>query len=520
MSLTVSPRFESSGRGPRVRRSAAPRIAIGGIAHETNTFSPVPTTLDDFRDHSYLVGDQVVVTQRGANSVLGGVIDEADRRGLCLLPTLFAAAPPAGVVSRNAWNQLFSRLMDRLRAQELGAWGLDGVLLTLHGAMVIEDDDDPEGTLLASVRSRVGRDVPVVATLDSHANVTPKMVASADVLVGYQTYPHVDTVERGREGVDILMAIRRGELRPVSTLRVLPLLAPLPAQRTSGHGPMREVMDRARSLTPEGRRVRIDIAGGFPYADVPGAGVSVRAVTDDDAPLSEALGDCLAAALWDRRDRFQVTGLSPDEAIDRAAGASPEKGPVVLADTGDNPGAGALGSDTTLLRRLLERGVNSAAVATIHDPVAVASAWAAGDGRMVNVRLGESCLSSGLDLTARVQSLNLGVFTARGPMASGGPTRMGRTALLRVDGVEVVVCERRVAAIDPWLFRAVGIEPASRQMLVVKSSVHFRAAFEALTTSIHEVETAGLSRSSLTDLTYRRVCRPIFPLDAAVRCLD
>ena len=170
--------------GGRLASRAAPRIAVGGIAHETNTFSPVPTTLADFRSRSYLLGEALIRSSRGARNVLGGIVDQAERQGIVLLPTLFASAMPAGVVRRDAWDHLRGRLLDRLRAHHLGPWPLAGVLLALHGAMVAEGDDDPEGTLLTDVRRLVGWDLPVVATLDSHANVTPAMVAAADLLVG------------------------------------------------------------------------------------------------------------------------------------------------------------------------------------------------------------------------------------------------------------------------------------------------------------------------------------------------
>lgn len=508
------PALRSAWSGPW----AAPRIGVGGIAHETNTFSPLPTTLDDFARRSYLLGEDLVRRNHGARNVLGGAIAEADARGALLLPTPFASAMPGGTVQRAAWDALRSRLLDRLRAHHRGPHPLDGVLLVLHGAMVAEGEDDPEGALLEGVRSLVGPDVPIVATLDFHANVTRAMVAGADLLVGYRTYPHVDTVERGRDAVDALLRMRHGEPRPAVAFRAVPLLAPLPPQRTVGGTPMAEIMGHVAMMADVPEVVAVDVAGGFPYADVAGAGVNVA--TDDDPPLAEALADRLAAAVWDRRDRFRATGLSPDAAIDRALAIPAEHGPVLLADVADNPGAGAAGTGTALLDRLLARGVRGAAYAAFAAPSAVSAVVAAGEGEWADVTFDGAWAGDGRRVTARVRRLTDGVFTARGPMASGGPTRLGRTARLSVGGVEVVVCERRVPVIDPELFRSVGIEPASCRLLALKSSVHFRAAFEPLAAAVIEVETPGLSGSDLTPFPYRRVRRPIFPLDAAVRYLD
>ena len=496
-------------------RWAAPRIAVGGIAHETNTFSPQRTTLDDFAGRAYLLGEDLVRRNRGARNVLGGAIAEADARGALLLPTLFASAMPAGLVEGVAWDTLRRRLIDRLLARHRGPRPLDGVLLVLHGAMVAEGEEDPEGRLLEEVRTIVGTAVPIVATLDFHANVTTAMVRAADLLVGYRTYPHLDTVERGRDAVAALLRLKRRGARPAVAFRPVPLLAPLPPQRTGGGTPMAEVAARAAALTRTPGVADVAVAGGFPYADVAGAGVSVRVATDDDPSLAAALADGLAAAIWDRRHRFRGEGLTPDTAIDRALGGLSASGPVVLADVGDNPGAGAAGTGTALLGRLIARRVPGAAYAAFAEPTVVALAIAAGEGFCVPFRLGGDSANV-IQFEARVLRLTDGVFTARGPMASGGPTRLGRTALLSVGGVDVVVCERRAPAIDPELFRSVGVEPTARRVLAVKSSVHFRAAFEPLAAAVIEVETSGLSSSNLAAFPYHRVRRPIYPLDDAV----
>ena len=498
------------------------RVVVGGISHETNTFAPGVTTLEEFRRRSYLSGETMVRAGRGARHVLGGVVDAAEARGMTLRPTLFASAMPGGTVERGTWESLRGRLADRLRARALDPWGIDGVVLVLHGAMAAEGEDDPEGALLRDARAMVGADVPVVAVLDFHANVSAAMIEAADLLVAYRTYPHVDTYERGAEAIERLVELRTGRLRPATAFRLLPLLAPLPPQATIGPTPMREVAALAEEFRAEPGVAAVTIAGGFPYADLPGAGVSVWVTSAGDEPLAAAVADGMAAALWDRRERFQTRGVGPDDAIDRALGVATPGRPVVLAEIADNPGAGGAGDDTTLLERLLARGVSGAAVGALFDPDAVARAHEVGAGGTARFRLGgrSPWARTPLAASARVVRLTDGAFTNRGPIGMGGPTRLGRTAVLRIDGVEVVVCERRQPTLDPELFRSVGIEPTARRMLAVKSSVHFRAAFGPLAVEIIEVETPGLSPSELAALPYRRVRRPIFPLDREVRYLD
>jgi microcystin degradation protein MlrC len=499
------------GRGLLGRRPL--RVAIGGISHETNTFSPEPTTLDAFRRRSFLAGDALLKQSRGVRNALGGIVDEAAASGLTLAPTLFASATPAGRVTRAAFDHLLDRLLDRLRAARLAPWSLDGVILALHGAMVVEGEDDAEGTILDAVRAAVGPERPVIAVLDFHANVSPAMIAASDLLLSYDTYPHVDTYERGREAVGRWFDLWSGRIHPTTAFRLLPLLTPLPPQRTTGSTPMAEVMRLALDLERGPGVVTINVAGGFPYSDIAGAGISVSAVTDGDAPLADELADRVAAALWDRRHQFQVRGLSPDDAIDRALEIGEGEGPVILADVADNPGAGAPGDGTVLVERLLARGVTCATVATIADPHVVALAFDAGVGATVHLTD---------DLPCRVQAVTDGVFTNRGPMGTGGTTRLGRTAVLAVDGIDIVVCERRVQALDPALFDAVGIDPTLRRILALKSGVHFRAAFEGLAAAVIEVETPGLSGSDLAAFPYRHVRRPIVPLDPdrEVRYLD
>jgi microcystin degradation protein MlrC len=498
------------------------RIAVGGVSHETNTFSPLPTTLDSFRRRSLLSGEAILDQGRGSRSALGGVIAAADASGARLLPTLFASAPPGGLVTAETLEHLRASLLSRLQTLTRNPLGLDGVLLLLHGAMVAEGEDDVEGCLLREVRDLVGESVPIVAVLDSHANLTPAINEAADLLIVYQTYPHIDLVECGEEALIRLAELRVRDREPVSILRALPLLSPLPAQRTDGATTMAAVMASAREAAAQPGVVALHVVPGFPYSDVSFAGATITAATVDDRSLAERLAADLAQTLWDQRTALQPTGLAPDAAIDRVL-AAPAGKPMVLADGADNPGAGAPGDGTHLLSRLIDRRVQGTVVGAITDPETVAAAFKAGPGATIRAKVGGKLDARGgppLDLTCTVDALSDGIFTLTGPMGRGATARMGRAAALTVAGIEIVICEYPLQTLDPALFRAVGIEPAARQVVVVKSSVHFRAAFVALAHEMIEVEAGGLSSSDLTQFSYRRVRRPIVPLDREVRYLD
>jgi microcystin degradation protein MlrC len=507
------------GASALANRTRSPRVAIGGIAHETNTFSPVPTTVDNFRQRAFLSGSAIIERCAGSRNVLGGMMAGAATDGVELLPTLFAAAAPGGTVTAAAWRSLRDGLLDRLRTRLTGPWPVDGVLLALHGAMVCDDEPDAEGAILAAVRSLIGPDRSLVATLDSHANVSPAMIAAADLLLPYRTYPHLDPFERGQDALRQLVELRRGQRSPITAFRQLPLLTPLPPQRTTGESPMAEVMALARTFERIPGVDTVEIAGGFAYADVAGAGISLWVTSNEDRALAEELADRLAAAVWAQRDRFQTSGLAPDDAIDRVMAAGPGGGPIILAEVADNPGAGAAGNGTGLLACLVARGVHGAVLGALAAAETLVASWLAGEGAMVPFPLIDATGTS-IATEARVLRLSDGCFTERGPMASGGPTRLGRTALLGIDGVEVVISERPARAIDPALFQSLGVEPRERRVVAVKSSVHFRAAFEPIASAIMEVETPGLSPSDLRTLPYRHVRRPIWPLDREVRYLD
>lgn len=485
------------------------RFFIAMVSHETNTFSPLATGRRAFEARDLRYGGELLEAYRGTGTCLGGMIEGAEAHGAALVPSIAAAAAPGGRVTKDFYGEVKQRLLADLRA----AAPLDGVLLDLHGAMVVEGLDDGEGDLLQAVRAEIGAR-PLAVALDFHANVTDAMVRAATLLHGYKTYPHVDMSERGREAVDRLVDVARGRLRPAVALRRPALLPPLGSQATA-RGPMRRLYDLADALEREPGVISISVFAGFPLADIHDAGLSVYVATDGDAPRAARLADRLAGVAWEHRAEFVHEAVPPAEAVARAR-ALPGR-PVVLADMADNTGGGAAGDTTGILRELLRAGVREATVACLWDPQATAACAAAGAGATLTLAVGgkvDPAHGAPLEVTGRVRAVTDGRFVHRGPMFRGLPGRLGTTAVLEVDGVKIILISERWQTLDPEMIRAVGIDPAAEKILVVKSTIHYRAAFEPLAHAIVEVDAPGLSSSNLARFPFAHVRRPIFPLDA------
>lgn len=489
------------------------RIALAGFSHETNTFAPWKTDLRDFEANGWFRGDELC-SQAGTNTVIGGAIDAiAGDPTLELIPQTATSAIPGGLVTAEAAEQIEGEIVAGLLAARP-----DAVVLDLHGAMVTELADDGEATTLRKVRAAVGPAVPVVAVLDLHANVSQEMVALADALIPYDTYPHVDNAARGAEAVRLAARAARGEIRPVSALRKPPLLPPGPKQ-FSAVEPTKSIMARALELEALAGVLNIGVAFAFPYADCPFPGMGVIATTDGDAALAERLANELSDFIWERREQFRPEALTVEEAV-HAAMAS-ERGPVVLADLGDNPGGGTACDGTALLWGLLDLGAPEAAFGVMVDHEALTAAFAAGVGARLELALGgktDDLHGYPIPVSATVQSLSDGAFVYEGPMEAGRADTLGRTAVLRCEGrhgngVEVIVSERRVQALDAAIFRSQGIEPTAKRIVAVKSTVHFRGSFGPIAARIIEVDTPGLTSIDFRRFPYRRMPRPIWPLD-------
>jgi len=485
------------------------RLFLAMLSHETNTFSNVPTDRAQFEARDLRYGGEIVERFRGTGTCLGGMIEAAQGLGATLVPSVAAAASPAGYVTRDIYEHVKRRMLADLEA----AGRLDGVLLDLHGAMVPEGLDDGEGDIIAAVRQAVGPRVPIAVTLDFHGNLGRAMVEGADLLHGYKTYPHVDMAERGAEAARRLAQVIAGRLKPTAAWRKPPLLPPLGHQGTAA-GPMRRLYDLAARMEKDPKVISVSVFAGFPHADIPDAGLGVYVVTDDDRPLAERLAATLARVAWEHRHEFIHTARPVKEAVAQALAADGR--PIVLADMADNTGGGAAGDGTEILRELLRVGARSATVACIWDAAAVQACIKAGVGARLSLDVGgkvDDRHGAPMGVTGTVRTLSDGEFVHRGPMMHGLPGRLGPTAVLDVNDVKVILISYRWQTLDPEMIRFVGIDPLGEKILVVKSTIHYRAAFEPIAREIIEVDAPGLSSSNLARFDFRRVRRPIFPLD-------
>lgn len=496
------------------------QVLIGEFAHESNTFAAEKTTRDHFQNQREYFDDAVIEELRGTNTAIGGALDVAEDDGYTLHPTLSASASPGGVVAADTYDFYADRIVDGAREH---ADALDGVFLALHGAIVPEGRDDGEGPLLAAVREIVG-DVPIVATFDLHGNVTDQMINEADALIAYETYPHVDMDATGRRAMRLLGRIADGEVDPVMHVERPPLLPHGPLQNTR-KGPMADVMARARELEEREAIRKVNVFPGYQMADISEMGFSVPVVADTDLDAARDAARDLAAFIWERREAFVGDFPTPDEAVAEAARSSAEKGPhdgpVILADVGDNPGGGAAGDSTAMLRELLEKSVaTDAGVAIVHDPEVVRTCVEAGIRERVTVTVGGKTDEyhgepiEGLD--GYVAAITDGQFRNTGPMATGTRNDLGRTVRFEcgpADAVTVILTENRLQPLDAEIWRHVGVQPERIDILVVKSTNHFRADYKPMASEVIVVDSPGLSAIDVSRFDYERIPRPQFPLD-------
>jgi len=470
------------------------RIAIGGFQHESHSFAPMSTRWQDFlRPGGFppLQGPETLVEALRPTSVpSAGAIAAAEEAGAEIAPLVWCFANPAGPVTAEAFERI-AALMVAALSEAVDAGPIDGVFLELHGAMVAEGFDDAEGEVLRRVRAAVGPGVPIAASLDPHANMTAAMVAHADVLVPYRTYPHLDGKAAAARATQLLFQrIHRG--RPwAKSFRQVDFLIPLTTQCTLVP-PMRDVLDeRARIAEAEGV-AELAFCFGFPYADFPDCGVAVAAFADDQVAADRATA-ALAGWIEAREAEFAGGVLPAAEGVAQAiALARTASRPVVLADTQDNPGGGGHGDTTGLLAELIRQDAQGAVLGLINDAESAAACHAAGEGAAVRLSLGGRSDGSPLAVTATVERLSDGRFTGTGPMARGNPADLGPCALVRVaPGVRVVVVSHKMQALDQSLFTHIGVQPAEQKILALKSSVHFRADFQPIAAAVVVVAAPG-----------------------------
>ena len=491
------------------------QVFIAGFQHETNTFAPTKADWAAFNRGSslpaYKRGDAIIEVHAGKNIPIGGFIAAAQEKGWGLIPSAWAGAVPSAHITEDAFERIAGAILEDL-AQALEKGKVDGVYLDLHGAAVCEHLDDPEGELIARIRQLVGEDTPIVASLDLHANVTAQMLAQSDALVAYRTYPHIDMADTGKLAAELLVRrINNGKREPMVSMR-LPFLLPLNVQSTMTE-PAGSVYQRLKELDKE-YGVVLSFATGFPAADIPECGPVVWGYGEKAEEAVKVMYDRVNAP----RSQWRLNVLEPRAAVAEAMliAESAEK-PVVIADTQDNPGAGADSNTSGMLLALLAEGAGKkfpqqVALGLMYDPDAAQAAHAAGVGASITISVGRQVPTWGgafsdqpVEGTFIVRSLSDGQVTMKGKMAGGRTVQLGLCACLEIDGVLVMVSSGKIQMLDRELYRFMGVDPETMKILVNKSSVHFRADFAPIASTILVGKAPGPMAADPADLPWTRL---------------
>ncbi|MEX0960349.1 MAG: M81 family metallopeptidase [Burkholderiales bacterium] len=486
------------------------KIVIAQMEHETNTFSPVPTPWESFGPNGPLLGAEAAHGMKGTRTPIGAFLDLAEKAGAEAITPVAAFAYPSGPVDAAAYDRFCDLICEAVSK------GCDAVFLDLHGAMVVKDrTGDGEGTLLEKVRA-VAPKTPIAVSLDLHANVTEAMVANCDVIAGYKTYPHIDMYEAGERAGSILLRYMKGEVKPVMVWGNVPVLAQTLKMNTS-EGAMKAFADAARQAERDGLLAASPF-GGFPMADIPEAGMSTIVVADGDRAKAEAARDRILSIAWENREDFVWRDEPLEQAIAKAA--KMQEGPVLLIDHPDNCASGATQDTMHVLKEALRQGLTDIGVGPIRDPEAVDTLVKAGIGAKCTLKVGGKLdmpaigrKGEPLQLTGTVRNITNGEYTITGPQFTGVRAYMGRTVVFDTGAAEIVITERLQEPWDLGVFTSVGIDPARKKYLLLKSRMYFRPVFLPIAKNVVYCDGVGVASSDWRMFRYEKLRRPIYPLD-------
>ncbi|HJZ94492.1 MAG TPA: M81 family metallopeptidase [Gemmataceae bacterium] len=485
------------------------RIAVGGLMHESNTFASTRADRRRFEQGSLAFGPDILPVWRDAHHEFGGFIEGAGRFGYELVPTVMAWATPSGPVDDAVLDEVVGRIIADCRATQI-----DGLLLALHGAMVTPRHPSADTEVLRRVREALGPELTIVATLDFHANCSPRMADYANALVGYQTYPHIDQRQRGLLAAGLLARTVRREISPATHIAKRPMIANILGQATDRE-PMKGLMAAAREMERRPGILSASVMGGFQYADVPDMGPSVIAVADSDRGTARAAAEELADRMWTARHGLYVPCATPEDAVRRAVAA--ERGPVILVDLGDNIGGGSAGDGTVLLAEILRQRATGAVV-VLFAPDAVRVCQRLGRGSRFTGTVGgavDRLHGNPVEITGRITGLHDGRWVETQPRHGGRRNNdQGPTAVLSLDaGNTVVLNSLQTPPFSLGQLTSLEIDPAAAKVIVVKAAVAYKAAYAPIAAEIIEVDTPGVTAVNPARFTYHHITRPMFPLD-------
>lgn len=490
------------------------RFLSAVLRHETNTFSPVPTPLPSFSRASGSdtppSGQAAIDAYRGTNNPVAAFFDIADQEGAEIVIPIAANAHPSAPTDAVTFEHFCETICGAVKA------GCDAIFLDLHGAMVAEGFTDAEGELLRRIRE-ITSDTPMAVALDFHTQMSEAMITHADVITGYRTYPHIDMYETGERAGRTLIRMMKGEVRPVMYWHSLPILSHTIAH-TPSIEPMKSIMDKARAAEASGQVLNASIFGGFPMADIPEVGLTGVIVSDGEDDKNERLLYDLMSEAWDHREGFEFKVEPVAASIAQAKELN--DGPVLLIDHGDNTGSGGNQDVMEVLRECLDQGLEDLLAGPISDSDAVEKAINAGVGQTVTLELGGKwdmpalgLTGAPLTITGKVTRITDGRFTITGPMMTGTAMDIGRTVLLDTGPAQIVISEGRYEPFDTGCFTHLGVDPATKRYVLLKSRVHFRAGFEPVAKEIIMVSGPGTTSSDFDLFKWKNVRRPIYPLD-------
>ena len=486
------------------------RIGIAGFMHESNSFLNVPTTLEQYQETGIQYGDQVTEVWRDAHHEVGGFFQGAEQLGFTPVSLMMASTVPGGPLTEDTYETLAKDLVQRVK----GAKGLDGLLLSLHGAMVAEHQPDADGETLARLRKALDREFPMIVTLDIHANVSARMVENASALIIYRTNPHLDQRARGLEAAQLIYRMVKGEVHPVMAAEFPPLVINITKQYT-GQEPAASLIHGLEEVLKRPKLVSASVAEGYPYADVEEMGMAFVAVADGDAGAAKDAARWMVQRAWERRHSFVGDASSPDEALRRAADSP--KGPVVLMDMGDNVGGGSAADSTILLEEAMHQGIGNMLV-ILYDPESVKACVQAGVGSTVTLRVGgktDDKHGRPIPIQGRVRILSDGKFMEEEPRHGGKRFYdQGTTAVVETgERNTIVLTSLREVPTSLEQVLSLGIKPQRKQIIVAKGVVSPRPAYEPIASEVVLVNTPGSTSADLSTFDYQRRRRPLFPFE-------
>jgi microcystin degradation protein MlrC len=485
----------------------APRIAIAGVLTECNHFGGVPIDMDWFRTNEFFLGDELLSI---TTSVVGGILDALANSGAEAAPLIYASACPGGVITAECFRLLKNELLDRLRAEI----PVDGLLMPLHGAALVEELDDPEGDLIKAAREIVGPETPIVVTLDLHAHVTEKMVEHADAILAWETYPHRDQFSTGQRAATLITDIINGKCEPTMAMAKVPVLTSAIHGSTENDDPFADLMKLTKSQEKLSGVLSTSLFLIHPYMDAADMGSGALVVTDNNLSQAKTLATDIALKYWDRRHNLEPTTFTPFDAIQQGMAIS--GGPVLLVETADCCGGGAAGDSIATLSALVDCGEDVSAIVPLVDPQAAAICQAAGVGAEIEIELGhhlDARWGTPRTFSGRVEQLSSGQFTYSGGQWEGLQAEMGPSAVFSIGSIQVLITSRATYDWADEQFQSVGLDARSAKFVVAKNPMNYQLAYGAFLKGVFILDTPGPTPATMRHTKFDKLQRPYFPAD-------